>query len=193
MTDYSLNRRILETDIQLAKKVVELERHIEIRQCADRATDYMIETLKESYEKRIADLKAEIERLKDKEQKRFDEMLKKHEDREKAVAESTQTLYCHWEDTSSYSVPAGIDLRDTKNVCWYVRYGTLYIETRDGKTFELEATDEPQLKCPEWCDVYDEEDGTEERIEFNNGFDSESESSESEEDETDSHTSDQEH
>jgi hypothetical protein len=149
--------------------------------------------LKETYEARIAELKKEVERLKEKERQRFDAQMKKHEEREKAIAESKQTLYCHWEDTSSYSVPAGVDLRDTKKVCWYVRYGTLYIETKDGRTFELEATDGPQLKCPESCEVYDEEDGCEERVDFNDGFDSESESeSETEEDETDSHTSDQE-
>lgn len=104
---------------------------------------------------------------------------------------SHQVLYCDWEDYSTFSVPDGIDLRDTKNVKWYVRWNTLYIETRDGQTYEIEATDNPALKTPEVCRVVDSDGTKEEEVEFNSEFQSDSDSdfeteseSESEEEES---------
>lgn len=87
---------------------------------------------------------------------------------------ATQTLYAHYEDFSAFKVPEGIDLRDTKNICWYVRWNTLHIETKDGKKYEIEAIDNPQLKRPEKCVLYDGE--SEDEIEFNGDFDESSDS-----------------
>ena len=132
----------------------------------------------------VEDLKGEIkylmrriERLEKEKSDALDKKLKAMEDRERQIAESRQTLYCEWEDTSAFSVPKGIDLRDKKNVKWYVRWGTLHIETRDGQTLEIEATDAPQLKSPEKCSLYDHNDEEEEdNISFNPEFESDSDS-----------------
>lgn len=149
--------------------------------------DDYVELLKKGYEAHIADLQAEVRRLEAKANQDFVKKLKEHEDRERRVAESKQTLYAHWEsDYSAFAIPKGIDLRDTKNVCWYVRWGTLYLTLKDGTKLELEATDGPQLKRPERCTLTDEE-GEEDDVEFNSAFDSSDSESES-----DSHTSDQE-
>ena len=98
---------------------------------------------------------------------------------------SKQTLTAYWEDYSMFDVPAGIDLR-SGSVCWYVRWGTLHIEHKDGRTWEIEACDGPQLKSPERCTLTTE-DGDEEDVGFNDAFysSSESEESESEEEESD--------
>lgn len=105
----------------------------------------------------------------------------------------SQTLYAHFEDYSAFSVPEGIDLRDTKHICWYVRWNTLHIEHKDGRKWEIEATDDPQLKRPEYCTLGTAE-GTEENIDFNDYFDSSSEDESTDsEDESDSQSSTQSH
>lgn len=88
---------------------------------------------------------------------------------------SSQTITALYETHASYTVPAGIDLNDTKTVCWYIRWNTLYIDTKDGRHFEIEG-DEYGLKCPE--EVYDDDDN---KIDFNGSFDSSSEEEESDE------------
>ena len=88
---------------------------------------------------------------------------------------STQVLYAYYEDTGSFEVPEGIDLRDTKHVCWYVRWNTLFIDTKDGRHFEIKG-EEPQLKRPESCSLL--VDDQEETIDFNDRFDDSSESEE---------------
>lgn len=100
---------------------------------------------------------------------------------------SNQTLWCTFHDSVSFTVPEGIDLTDRKHVVWWVKWGTLYIEHKDGRKWEIEPTDGPEMKWPEEMTLDDED------VETNSGFEPESESeSESEEDETDSQTSDQE-
>ena len=103
---------------------------------------------------------------------------------------SQKVLYADYDDTASYLIPEGIDLKDTKNVCWYVRYNTLYIDTKDGKHFEIEG--EIFLKSPERCRLYvynkEEKEEYETDVDFNGSFDSSSEEeseseSESEEEE----------
>lgn len=101
----------------------------------------------------------------------------------------SQTLYAHFEDYSAFDVPEGIDLRDTKHVCWYVRWNTLHIEHKDGRKWEIEATEDPQLKRPEYCTLH--VDGREEDVDFNAQFDDSSEEETDSEDESDSQSSTQ--
>ena len=100
---------------------------------------------------------------------------------------SYQTLYAHWDDVSSFSIPSEIDLRDRTKYCWFVRWNTLHIETKDGDAYEIEATEDPQLKNPERYSLYDHDGGGEEDIDSNHhfepGFEPSSESEESESDE----------
>ena len=98
-------------------------------------------------------------------------------------SERTQTLYCHYKDFSAFAVPEGIDLRDTKNVKWFVRWNTLHIELKNGDKYEIEATDSPQLKRPESCSLYDPKDNEEEDVDFNTAFETDSEESSSEDEE----------
>ena len=114
--------------------------------------------------------------LRDKIEAKKDEAIKKAEENELRAKNAKQVLYCDWDDYSSFSVPEGVNLKDTKNVKWWVRWGTLHIQTKDGKTYELEATDTPSLKVPEACRLVDN-DGEEEEIEFNPEFESDSEDS----------------
>lgn len=118
----------------------------------------------------------------EKENGKRDAEIKKALEAEIRFKTSRQTLYCDWDDYSTFSVPEGVDLKDTKNVKWYVRWNTLHIETKDGKTYELEATDAPQLKRPETCRVVDRDGDEEEEIEFNSEFQSDSEDEEATDD-----------
>lgn len=121
-------------------------------------------------------IQTEFAAYRDKIQAQRDEAIKKAEEAELRAKTCKQVLYCDWDDYSSFSVPEGVDLKDTKNVTWWVRWGTLHIQTKDGKTYELEATDTPSLKVPEACRLVDG-DGEEEEIEFNTEFQSDSEDS----------------
>lgn len=97
----------------------------------------------------------------------------------------SQTLYAYFQETLTFTIPEGIDIRDTKNVCWYVRWGTLIIELKDGSHFEIKPDDDAQFKRPESCELLDER-GNEEVVTFNNHFDPESESEDSEKEDSDS-------
>lgn len=108
------------------------------------------------------------------------------------MTEPKKTLYARWDCHTTFDVPDEIDLEDNVNVAWYIKHNTLYIETRDGKTYEIEGSEPLELKYPEEITLYDRETNTEEDIQTNPRLETPSES-EDEDDESDSHTSDQEH
>ena len=47
-----------------------------------------------------------------------------------------------------YVLPDGIDLK-SKDVRYYIKYNTLYIETRDGRSFEITGELDDDLKWPD--------------------------------------------
>lgn len=102
----------------------------------------------------------------------------------------SQYLSCRWDCSSSFEIPEGIDIQDTKNVQWYIKWNTLFLETKDGRKFEIEGTIE-DMKYPESITLLDEDGTVEEEITDNPEFessdssDSEEEEEEKEEEETD--------
>lgn len=136
-----------------------------------------------TFQTKHAELRDKVQAERDEKIRKADEAIKKAEENELRAKNAKQVLYCDWDDYSSFSIPEGVDLKDTKNVTWWVRWGTLHIQTRDGKTYELEATDAPSLKVPEECRLVDN-DGEEELIAPNTEFESDSEDSEEESDDS---------
>jgi hypothetical protein len=96
-------------------------------------------------------------------------------------------LNCRWDCSSVFEIPEGIDIKDTKNVKWYIKYNTLFLETKDGKKFEIEGTIE-DMKYPESITLMNEDGDIEEDMSVNPEFDSsdsEEEDSEESTEETD--------
>lgn len=67
---------------------------------------------------------------------------------------SQQITLTYNEVFATVDVPEGIDLK-SKDVRWYVKYNTLYIETRDGKKYEIDAEMNDDFHSPDELTIED--------------------------------------